>query len=101
MFCASTAVCSWSCVIRRAFQLLVKGKKAEVEGETQMVSGRLRPHKATPCEEAEVQTEPIEEGPPPPVVIEVPSAAPSPRVIKKKSKVWMGNFLDLFTSKPM
>lgn len=52
-------------------------------------------------DEAEVQTDPMEELPPPPVIVEAPLAPPSPRAPKKKSKMWMGNFLDLFTSKPM
>jgi len=35
------------------------------------------------------------------VFFETPPASASPRTPRKKSKVWMGNFLDLFTSKPM
>jgi len=43
----------------------------------------------------------MEEPEPEQVFFETPPAPPSPRTPRKKSKVWMGNFVDLFTSKPM
>ncbi len=35
------------------------------------------------------------------VIIEAPPPPPTPRSPRKKSKAWMGNFVELFTSKPM
>jgi len=60
----------------------------------------LRPARAVLVSEVEVQTEAVQEPEPEQVFLEVTPAPPSPRTPRKKSKVWMGNFADLFTSKP-
>lgn len=62
---------------------------------------RLRPPRAVLVSEAEVQTEAMKEPEPEQTFFEPPPGPPSPRTPRKKSKVWMGNFVDLFTSKPM
>ena len=62
---------------------------------------RLRPPRAVLVSEAEVQTEAMQEPEPEQVFLESTPAPPSPRTPRKKSKVWMGNFADMFTSKPM
>ena len=51
--------------------------------------------------EVEVQTDPMQERESETIVYEALPPLPSPNTPRKKSKVWMGNFLDLFTSKPM
>ncbi|DBA70684.1 TPA: hypothetical protein ACH3X2_012061 [Trebouxia sp. C0005] len=69
--------------------------------ERQLEKAKLRPPRAVLVSEAEVQTEAMKEPEPEQTFFEPPPGPPSPRTPRKKSKVWMGNFVDLFTSKPI